>query len=112
MTPHRRSLVVAVALVALALALAHALTTAVAQAAGSRAGATRAAKRHTVAYVKRYGITLRTSDLDGQCSVTGRSRWKCFVYASSGQCTGTLTELYSTRARAYRARNIDIGCGD
>jgi hypothetical protein len=44
--------------------------------------------------------------------VTGRSRWKCFVYANSVQCAGTLTELYSTRARAYRARNIDIGCGD
>jgi hypothetical protein len=41
---------------------------AVALAAGSRAGATRAAKRHTITYVKRYGITLRAADLDLQCS--------------------------------------------
>jgi hypothetical protein len=52
------------------------------------------------------------SDLDLQCSVTGRSRWKCFVYANGGQCTGTLTEVYSTRARSYRSRSIDIGCGE
>jgi hypothetical protein len=45
-----------------------------AQAAGSRAGATRAAKRHTIAHVERFGITFRTADLDVQCSVTGRSR--------------------------------------
>jgi hypothetical protein len=108
MTPHRRSLVVAVALVALALAL----TTDVVQAAGSRAGATRAAKRHTIASVKRHGVVLRTVDLDLQCSATGRSRWKCFVYANGGQCTGTLSEVYSTRSHAYRARNIDIGCGE
>jgi hypothetical protein len=83
-----------------------------AEAAGTRAGVARAAKRHTIAYVKRYGITLRTSDVDLQCSVTGRSRWKCFVYANGGQCTGTLTEVYSMCTRAYRARNIDIGCGE
>jgi hypothetical protein len=52
------------------------------------------------------------NDLDRQCSETGHSRLKCFVYANGGQCTGTLTEVYSTRARAYRARNIDIGCGE
>lgn len=97
---------------ALLLAVALALTATPAQAAGSRNGATRAAKRHTIAYVKRYGITLRVSDLDLQCSVTGRSRWKCFVYANDGQRTGTLTEVYSTRAHAYRARNIDIGCAE
>jgi hypothetical protein len=108
MTPHRRSLVATALLIAFALAL----TTTPAHAAGSRTGATRAAKRHTIAYVKRYAITLRESDLDLQCSVTGRSRWKCFVYANAGQCTGTLTEVYSTRARAYRARNIDIGCAE
>ena len=73
---------------------------------------TRAAKRHVVVYVKRYGIVLRTSDLDLQCSGSGRSRWKCFVYANGGQCTGTLSEAYSTRARTYRARNIDIACGE
>jgi hypothetical protein len=83
-----------------------------AQAAGSRSGATRAAKRHTIASVKRHGVTLRTVYLDLQCSATGRSRWKCFVYANGGQCTGTLTEAYSIRAHAYRARNIDIGCGE
>ena len=55
---------------------------------------------------------LSTSKLDLQCSSVGRSRWKCFVYANGGQCTGTLTEAYSRRARAYRARNIDIGCGE
>jgi hypothetical protein len=88
------------------------VTAATAQAAGSRAGATRAAKRHTVAYVKHYGIILRVSDLDLQCSITGRARWKCFVYANGGQCTGTLTEVYWTRSRAYRARDIDIGCGE
>jgi hypothetical protein len=108
MTPHRRSLVAVAPLLALALAL----TTTPAHAAGSRTGATRAAKRHTIAYVKRYGITLRAGDLDLQCSVSGRSRWKCFVYANGGQCTDTLTEVYSTRARAYRARNIKIGCGE
>jgi hypothetical protein len=108
MTPHRLSLVAAAPLLALALALA----ATPAQAAGSRTGATRAAKRDTIAYVKRYGITLRAIDLDLQCSVAGRSRWKCFVYANGGQCTGTLTEVYSTSARTYRARNIDIGCGE
>ena len=82
-----------------------------AQAAGSRSGAPRAAKRHTIAYLKPHGVVLRTVDVDLQCSATGRSRWKCFVYANGGQCTGTLAEVYSTRARAYRARNIDIGCG-
>jgi hypothetical protein len=98
----------------LAAAVAAALLTgsATADAAGSRAGATRAAKRHTIVHVKRYGVVLRTSDLDLQCSSAGRSRWKCFVYANGGQCTGTLTEVDSTRARAYRARNIDIGCGE
>jgi len=108
MTPRRRSLVATAPLIAFALAL----TATPAQAEGSRAGATRAAKRHTIAYVKRYAITVRASDLDLQCSVTGRSRWKCFVYANGGQCTGTLTELYSSRARSYRPRNIDIGCGE
>ena len=88
------------------------LASAAAQAAGTRAGATRAAKRHVVTYVKRYGIVLRTSELDLQCSSVGRSRWKCFVYANGGQCTGTLTEVYSTRLRGYRARNINIGCGE
>jgi hypothetical protein len=108
MAPHRSSLVATATL----LAIAFALTTTPAQAAGSRPGATRAAKRHTIAHVKHYGITLRAGQLDLQCSVTGRSRWKCFVYANGGQCSGTLTEVYSTRARAYRARNIDIGCGE
>jgi hypothetical protein len=88
------------------------LPSSAAEAAGTRAGATRAAKRHVVVYVKRYGIVLRTSDLDLQCSGSGRSRWKCFVYANGGQCTGTLSEAYSTRARTYRARNIDIACGE
>jgi hypothetical protein len=97
---------------ALALAASLVLGSATADAAGSRAGATRAATRHTVAYVKRYGITLRVNDLDLQCSVIGRSRWKCFVYANGGQCTGTLTEVYSTHACTYRPRNIDIGCGE
>jgi hypothetical protein len=45
-------------------------------------------------------------------SVTGRSRWKCFVYANGGQCTGTLREVYSARSLIHRARNIDIGCGE
>src|SRR4051794_24409899 len=88
------------------------LATAVALGAGSRAGATRAAKRHTIAYVKRFGITFRAADLDLQCSSVARSRWRCFLYANAGQCTGTLTEIYSTRAGSYRARNIDIGCGE
>jgi hypothetical protein len=57
-----------------------------AEAHGTRAGAARAAKRHTIAYVTRYGITFRPRNLDLQCSVTGRSRWKCFVYANDGQC--------------------------
>jgi hypothetical protein len=100
-----------VAMLAIAAA-AFGLTSAAAQAAGTRAGATRAAKRHVVTYVKRYGIVLRVRDLDLQCSGSGRPRWKCFVYANGGQCTGTLAEVYSTRARAYRARNIDIGCGE
>jgi hypothetical protein len=51
MTPHHPSLVAALPLLAVALTL----TTTPSQAAGSRAGATSAAKRHTVAYVKRYG---------------------------------------------------------
>jgi hypothetical protein len=85
---------------------------AVALAAGSRAGATRAAERHTIHYVKRYGITLRAADLDLQCSKLARSRWWCFAYANNGQCAGTLTETYSLRAHAYRPRNIDIGCGE
>jgi hypothetical protein len=96
---------------AAALALFVAIS-AVALGAGTRAGATRAAKRHTVAYVKRYGVTLRAADLDLRCSKLGPSRWWCFVYANAGQCTGTLTETYSARARSYRARNIDIGCGE
>jgi hypothetical protein len=85
---------------------------AVALGAGSRAGATRAAMRHTIHHVKRYGVTLRTADLDLQCSKLARSRWMCFVYANGGQCTGTLTEAYSTRSHAYRPRNLDIGCGE
>ena len=108
MTPHHRSLIAIAALVAFALPL----TATPAQAAGSRTGATRAAKRHTTAYVKHYGITLHVNDLDLQCSVSGRSRWKCFVYANGGECTGTLTEVYSKHARSYGARNIDIGCGE
>jgi hypothetical protein len=80
--------------------------------AGSRAGATRAAKRHTIAHIKHFGITLRAADLDLQCSSVARSQWRCFVYANGGQCTGTLSETYSTRMRAYRARNIDIPCGE
>jgi hypothetical protein len=80
--------------------------------AQARSGATRAAKRHTIAYAKRHGVVLRTVDLDLECSATGRSRWTCFVYANGGQCTGTLTETYSIRAQAYRARNIHIGCGE
>ena len=59
--------------------------------------------RHVVAYIKRYGVVLGTSRLDLECSGSGRSRWKCFVYANGGLCTGTLSEVYSTRAHAYRA---------
>jgi hypothetical protein len=88
------------------------LGTVTALAAGSRAGATRAAKRHTIAYVKRFGVDLRTVALDLQCSVIGRSRWKSFVYANGGRCTGTLNEIYSRRARTYRARSVDVGCGE
>jgi hypothetical protein len=103
----RHTLVAVLATTAAALGPASA-----ADAAGTRIGATRAAKRYVPTYVKRYGTTLRTSDLDLQCSPVGRSRWKCFVYADAGQCTGTLTEVYSIRARAYRARNIELGCGE
>jgi hypothetical protein len=85
---------------------------ALALSAPAHAAGTRAAKRHTIAYIERYGIVLHTGELDPQCSGAGRSRRKCFVYANGGQCTGTLTEVYSTRTRAYRARNIDIGCGE
>ena len=85
---------------------------AVALGAGSRAGATRAATRHVIAHARRLGITLRPDDLDLQCSKLARSRWWCFVYANGGQCTGTLVEAYSTRSHAYRARNVDIGCGE
>jgi hypothetical protein len=88
------------------------MTSAVARAAGTRAGATRAAKHDVATYVKRYGIVIRTSGLDLQCSSVGRSRWKCFVYTYGGQCTGTLTETYSTRVRGYRARSVDIDCGE
>ena len=102
----RHTLVALIAPTAAALALS-----APAYAAGTRAGATRAAKRHTIAHVERYGVVLRTSDLDLQCSGSGRSRWKCF-YANGGQCTGTLTEVYSTRLRGYRARNTNIACGE
>jgi hypothetical protein len=35
----------------------------------------------------------------------------CFVYANGGQCTGTLTEVYSTHVRTYRPRDIAIDCG-
>jgi hypothetical protein len=94
------------------LTLALTLAASTAEAAGSRAGATRAAKHHVSAYVERYGITLRTTDLDLQCSATRRSRWTCFVYANGGQCTGTLTEVYVRSAHSYRARNIRIGCGE
>jgi hypothetical protein len=105
---HRAGPIAGLALVVLALAL----TTPVVHAAGSRAGATHAAMRHTIAYVKRFQITLHPADLDVQCSITGRSRWKCFGYANAGQRTGTLTEVYSIRAHAYRARNIDVWCGE
>jgi hypothetical protein len=47
------------------------LTSNAAEAAGTRAGATRAAKRHVVTYVKRYGMVLRTSDLDLEGSTAG-----------------------------------------
>jgi hypothetical protein len=85
---------------------------AVALGAGTRAGATRAATRHVIHHVGRLGITLRPADLDLQCSKLGRSRWWCFVYANDGQCTGTLVETYTTRTHTYRARNIDISCGE
>ena len=100
MTGTRHDLVAVLAITATAFAL----TSAAAQATGTRAGATRAAERHVVAYVQRYSIALSTSELDLQCSSVGHARWKCFVYANGGQCTGTLAEVYSTRARAYRAR--------
>jgi hypothetical protein len=87
------------------------LTTTPAHAAGSRTGATRAAKRHAVAYIKRYGITLRVSDLDLQCSATGRSR-STASSTPGGQCKGPLTEVHSTRTRIYRAGNINIDYGD
>ena len=32
-----------------------------------------------------------------RCSGTGRSSWKCFLYANGGHCTGALSELYSQR---------------
>jgi hypothetical protein len=105
MALHRRTLI---AILAAALLVAPAASAA----SGSRAGATRAAERRTIAYAKRFGITLRAVDLDLECSVTGRSRWKCFVYANGGQCTGTLREVYSARSLIHRARNIDIGCGE
>ena len=105
-TAARHTLVGLIAPTAAALALS-----APAYAAGTRAGATHAAKRHTIAHVERYGIFLRTSDLDLQCSTAGRSRWRCFVYVHGGPCTGSLSQAYSTRARAYRRRNIDIGWG-
>ena len=108
MTPTRHTLVAVLAITATAFGM----TSAAAQAAGTRAGATRAAKRHVVTFVKRYGVVLRVSDLDLQCSAVGRSRWECFVHANGGQCTGTLTEAYSSRVRVYRARRIDIGCGE
>ena len=107
MTSTRQNLVALIAPTAAALALS-----APAHAADSRAGATRAGERHAIAYVKRYGVALRTSDVDLQCSAAGRSRWKCFVYTNGGQCTGTLTELYSARAHSNRARDVDIGCGE
>ena len=45
----------------LALVASFVIVAATASAAGSRAGGTRAAKRHAIAYVKRYGIILRTT---------------------------------------------------
>jgi hypothetical protein len=108
MTGTRHTLVAVLAVTATSFGI----TSAAAQATGTRAGATRAAKRHVVTYVKRYSIVLRTSKLDLQCSSAGRSRWKCFVYANGGQCTGTLTEVYATSARTYRPRKIEIGCGE
>jgi hypothetical protein len=101
----RRTPVATVLLVVITLAL----IASTAQAAGSRAGATHVAERHTIAYVKRFGIVLRARDLEVQCSIAGRSRWRGFVYANGGQCAGTLTEVYSTRTHASRARSIEIG---
>jgi hypothetical protein len=83
-----------------------------AHAAGSGAGATRAAERHTIARVAQFGITLRPADLDIQCSAAGRSRWLCFVYANGGQCSGPLTELFSSATHRYRASRVEIGCGE
>jgi hypothetical protein len=80
MTASRHTLVALIAPTAAALTLS-----APAYAAGTRRGATRAAKRHPIAHVERYGIVLRTSELDVQCSSVGRSRWRCFVYAGGGQ---------------------------
>lgn len=85
---------------------------AVALGAGTRAGATRAAARHAIHHIARFGITLRPADLDLRCSKLGRSQWWCFVYASKGHCAGELVETYSTRLHAYRARDIEIGCGE
>jgi hypothetical protein len=78
MTSPRGTLVALIALAATALAR----TAPAALAAGSGAGATRAATRHAIAYVKRYAVILRPSDRDVQCSAAGRSHWKCFVYAN------------------------------
>jgi hypothetical protein len=60
MALHRRTLI---AILAAALLVAPAASAA----SGSRAGATRAAERRTIAYVKRFGITLRAVDLDLEC---------------------------------------------
>jgi hypothetical protein len=76
----RHALVAALANIAAAIGL----TSCASQAAGTRAGATRTAKRPVVTYVQRYGIVLRTSELDLQCSSVGRSRWNGFVDASGG----------------------------
>jgi hypothetical protein len=79
--PIRQLLASLVALALVAPASAHA--------SGSRAGATRAATRDAIAHLERVGVTLSARELQVHCSARGRSRWLCFVYATSGQCAGT-----------------------
>ena len=50
--------------------------------------------------------------LDVGCGTGATSLAIARQLGNGGQCTGTLTEAYPRRARAYRARNIDIGCGE
>jgi hypothetical protein len=96
----RHTLVALIAPTAAALALS-----APAYAAGTRAGATRAAKRQTIAHVKRFGISLRPR------ASTGRARLRGGEGGRVGGASSTPTAASARAPSARRTRHAHGSTG-